>query len=436
MKPCLHIAIPAMDEVHYLPSTMADLLSQESIYAYRIYICVNQPESYWQEKPEVCQNNQKTIAQLQALNEKHLKSLSESIQQSPSEATPQSSSEAKPNPWCSQCKSICIIDRSSRGKGWTGKHKGVGWARKTLFEQILETAAPHDIILSLDADTRVQSDYCQAVGECFEKNDSLDALALPYYHPLCGQAEIDRAMLRYEMYMRFYHLNLQAISSPFAFTAIGSAMAFRVSALRRIGNIKPLPSGEDFYLLQKFCKTSKVSHFCNTVVMPATRLSSRVDFGTGPALAKACQGNWSSYPIYHPKYFAIIGDAYSLIEDIFNDKSLPQNEFLEFLAKQNKDEHLWIPLRKNLKDLAHFRQGFHEKADGLRILQFLKQTYNEKQSANTEKDSLQANLQLHLKEDFPYENLEEAPTEYLLSLREKLFDRELAIRKIQSNQQY
>ena len=33
---------------------------------------------------------------------------------------------------------VVVIDRSSRGCGWTGKKKGVGWARKLLFERIME----------------------------------------------------------------------------------------------------------------------------------------------------------------------------------------------------------------------------------------------------------------------------------------------------------
>ncbi len=35
---------------------------------------------------------------------------------------------------------------------------------------------------------------------------------------------------------------------------------------------------------------------------------------------------------------------------------------------------MWDNLRKNNKDLAHFTKAVHDKFDGLRILQFLKQT--------------------------------------------------------------
>lgn len=408
MKPCLHIAIPAMDEADFLPSSMAALLQQASSYDYHIYLCVNQPEKYWETRPDICENNRRSLAYLHEL----------------------------------KSDKISIIDRSSPGQGWMGKHSGVGWARKTLFDHILSLAGSQDIILSLDADTLVEPHYCQAVGDYFAQHPKIQALALPYYHPLClndseqaakisssERENINRAMLSYEMYMRLYHLNMQAIASPFAFTAIGSAMAFRTEALRKIGGIKPLPSGEDFYLLQKFCKTAKVGHDCPTKVMPATRFSDRVVFGTGPALAKACAGDETSYPFYPPSYFESIAQAYTLIRDIYENKALPANDFLDFLSRQFKDESLWQPLRENLKDLPHFTQGFHEKADGLRILQFLKQTYAARKPL--EKDCLQQNLQKHLGEDFPYQHLSEAPMEYLMALREKLFQRELFIRKIQ-----
>jgi hypothetical protein len=180
MKPCLHIAIPAMAEADFLPSAMAALLQQQSTYTYHIYICVNQPESYWESKPDICQNNQASIAYLQNLK-----------------------------------ADIQIVDKSSRGQGWVGKHSGVGWARKTLFDHIMRIAAPSDIILSLDADTLVDKHYCQAVGDYFSQHPKSQALALPYYHPLlennneqANNEAINRAILRYEIYMRLYHLNM------------------------------------------------------------------------------------------------------------------------------------------------------------------------------------------------------------------------------------
>ena len=48
---------------------------------------------------------------------------------------------------------LSIIDRSSHGLGWTGKRKGVGWARKLLFDRISNEHDSNELIISLDADT-------------------------------------------------------------------------------------------------------------------------------------------------------------------------------------------------------------------------------------------------------------------------------------------
>ena len=74
-------------------------------------------------------------------------------------------------------------------------------------------------------------------------------LAVPYYHKLIGDAT-DRLILRYEIYMRCYLINLLRIQNPYAFTALGSAMAVTVRAYRKAGGLTPVKSGEDFYFLQ------------------------------------------------------------------------------------------------------------------------------------------------------------------------------------------
>ncbi len=88
----------------------------------------------------------------------------------------------------------------------------------------------------------------------FKHHPDAVALSVPYYHNLTGDEEKDRAILRYEIYMRYYAINLWRIGSPYNFTAVGSAMALPVWAYRAIGGITPHKSGEDFYFIQKLRK--------------------------------------------------------------------------------------------------------------------------------------------------------------------------------------
>jgi glycosyltransferase involved in cell wall biosynthesis len=331
----LYIAIPALDELDYLPQTLAAIAKQKTAFPFSVYICVNQPDEWWNnpEKIQICKNNQKLLNILNSSN------------------------------------SFTIIDKTSAGFGWKNNNFGVGWARKTLFEEIMKTADEEDVIISLDADTLFNESYLQSIGDNFVKN-KIDVLSIPYYHKLTEDESANRAILRYEIFLRNYFINMHRIGSPYTFTAIGSAIALKVKALRKIRNITPLSSGEDFYLLQKLRKMTPISNYNSELVYPAARFSTRVDFGTGPAMMKGNSGNWESYPIYHHSLFVKIKETYDIIPELFTEDK--ETEFISFLKTQYKTYDLWSPLRKNFKTLPQFTRAFHEKADGLRILQFLK----------------------------------------------------------------
>ncbi len=269
---------------------------------------------------------------------------------------------------------ITIIDKSTKGNGWTGKQSGVGWARKVLMDTINTIANAEDIIVSLDADTRFNPSYFDSIINTFAKNPKAVAISNPYYHKLTADDAANRAILRYEIYMRHYAINLWRINCPYNFTALGSAMAVPVWAYRKIGGITPMKSGEDFYFLQKLTKTGKIINYNKEKVYPAARFSDRVSFGTGPAMIKGRDGNWNSYPIYHHTLFNNIKKTYELLPALFyEDIELPLTSFLN---EQFKEANWWVALRKNFKTEHHFVKACVEKIDGLRILQYLKSNQN------------------------------------------------------------
>lgn len=397
----LHVAIPAIDELDHLPVTLDNLAAQRVDYPFTVYVCVNQPESWWNnpDKIDVCQNNQQLIKFIR------------NYPKLPVE----------------------IIDKSSLGNGWGDKNHGVGWARRTLFDHILSAATAEDVIVSLDADTCVKPEYLQSIGENFE-NRTLTAVSLPYYHRLTDDDAANRAILRYEIYMRSYLINLYGISSPYNFTAVGSAIAVRVEALRKIGNITPMKSGEDFYLLQKLRKMAPISNWNAQAVYPAARFSARVYFGTGPAMIKGNEGHWESYPIYHYSLFSSIKDTYLQLAKLYTEDF--ETPFLQFLKEQYRDDKLWVPIRQNSKTLERFERAFHEKADGLRILQYLKEV-NPTQG-KTDSVALRENM-MHFFDgtipDFMPEGYElsDLTIEQLDIIRNMLFEKEMQLRKCENN---
>lgn len=397
----VRIAIPAMDELDYLPATLDALANQDVSSAFEVYVCVNQPDCYWSDSARlsICQHNQQLLAFLQ--NYAFL--------------------------------TLHVMDRSSSGLGWIGKKSGVGCARKELFDKILSDSEADDIIVSLDADTYVRPHYLQSLVENFAAHPEMNAVAVPYYHPIQLEDEVrGRALLRYELYMRNYAVNLLRISSPYGFTALGSAIAMRACALRKIGGITPLQSGEDFYLVQKFCKMGGLSLFNAECVYPAGRYSDRVPFGTGPAMQAGARGVWDSYPIYPHDCFEPIREAYKHLKDLYDGKTTGNdNEFLDFLQKLSKNEDVWASILDNVSDFPHFVKAFHQKADGLRILQFLRTKH--RQNPVSEEVALYCNLQEWISEKIPPGFSPQTPFEQLsLSqldfLRNLLFEEEKRLR--------
>ena len=393
--PFLNLALPVMDEPDFLPRLL-DCLAAQSYRRFKLFVCVNQPEFWWCNpgKKLSCQHNASSLALLKG--------------------------------W-KGCETV-VIDRSSRGHGWTGKQHGVGYARKTLMDQIDNTAQPDDIIISLDADTVFSEDFFTSVARNFRAHPDAVALAVPYFHKTSCDDLANRAILRYEIYMRHYFLNLDRIGSPYAFTALGSAMALPVWAYRAIGGMTPKLSGEDFYFLQKLRKYGKVLLWNEEMVYPEARFSDRVFFGTGPAMIKGAAGDWTSYPVYPVSLFDEIFETYQLLPAFYIE--LQDTKIARFISLIFKDKDPFQPLRSNHKDPDHFIRAFHEKFDGLRILQYLKTSIVRYQSSDEE------NLKEFLQTVYPVADLEklninwenlsfaDSSVEELSKIREFLFQKE------------
>ena len=376
----IRIALVALNEQEYLPQTL-NCLKRQTV-PFKLYICVNQPEAWWHtEQRNICENNAATLTYLKSI----------------------------------QDLDLTVLDHSSPGKGWDSKNYGVGQARKTVMDAIAQESPPEDIILTLDADTTFPDHYLKSIYDTFQNFD-FKALAIPYYHKLTGKTAEDQAILRYEIYMRNYALNMFRIHSPYRFTAIGSAMACTVKNYLAVGGITPFKSGEDFYFMQKMCKFGRIHLWNEACIYPQARFSNRVFFGTGPAMINGNSGDWSSYPIYHYTLFDIIKATYDLIPKLFTEDC--ENEFIDFLKEQFKTSDLWSKLRLNFKTLPLFTKAFHEKADALRILQFLK----EKQK------TLSLSDEICLEENFRVLFNETAQDKSLSDIREYLFVREMEAR--------
>lgn len=344
--PKILLAIPLMDESEQIPALLRSI-RQQSYTNYKAIFCVNQPDQWWSdaERRPICESNMLTLKMLHQ------------------EADDQ----------------VQVIDRCSPGNGWDARHQGVGWARKTAMDEAAQQAGTADLLQTMDGDTLYHPDFLQDVADDFSENTQAGAAAQWYYHPLTGQQAADRAVLRYEIYMRYYALNMLRIQNPYAFTAIGSAMACTSAAYRAVGGITPHRSGEDFYFIQKLRKYTPVLIHTTAAAMPAARFSDRVLFGTGPAMIRGDAGDWNSYPIYSHHLFDEVKATFDRFSELFaGDVELPMTNFLV----EKFGDNLWHSLRQNNRDAKGFARAALQKVDALRILQFIRWRHTQRHSSD------------------------------------------------------
>lgn len=350
----MFICLPVLNESENLPSLIS-CIKEQSYSNFSIVVCVNQPNEWCDDhtKTLICNDNAKSLVFFSKLK---------------------------------QINTI-IIDRSTKESGWKGKKRGVGWARKLTMDVASQRGKDTDIIVTIDADTYYPPGYFQSLVDVFSEHLHILAHSNPYYHPLSGKMDEDMAILRYEIYMRLYAINMLIIDNPYAFSAIGSGMACFVNQYKRLGGMTPKHSGEDFYFIQKMCKSGPISNYNQVKVYPQARFSDRVNFGTGPAMIKGNSGDWSSYPFYAAELFADVSETFKTFNVLFEkDVMTPMTNFLK---KQLKRDDIWGPLRKNFKQKQLFVNACIQLVDGLRILQYLKERHA-KTSLGEEQDFIKS----------------------------------------------
>lgn len=171
-----------------------------------------------------------------------------------------------------------------------GEGEGVGRARKLGFDAALSLYENGKLsgcyCGSLDADVQVSKNYWDVL--CARSVGLLPthgALLFDYRHTASGEERVDRMMQRVELHFRCYVLGLAHAGSPWAYHALGSAMALSLPHYAMVRGIPNRLAGEDFYMLQKLGRIAPLARVAETLISIQTRTSDRVPFGTGPVLA-------------------------------------------------------------------------------------------------------------------------------------------------------
>lgn len=280
---------------------------------------------------------------------------------------------------CSKGLNLAWVDAASPGLELP-ENDGVGLARKIGFDLVLPRLdwSSGPLLVSLDADTLVDSHYLTAVREHFARSKQ-GAAVIPFVHQPGMTPGLERAITLYELYLRHYVLGLELAGSPYAYHSIGSAFACRAAAYVDAGGMNRRLGGEDFYFLQQLAKICGVEQLRGTLVRPSPRVSGRTPFGTGPAVAALQSGDKSQALFYPPQAFEVLGIWLQQVADHIRE---PRDDLLatafalsaplgDFLVRSGFARVWPRLLTQHGAAPQRLHRAFHHWFDGLRTRQLI-----------------------------------------------------------------
>ena len=255
------------------------------------------------------------------------------------------------------------------------KHAGVGWARKLgmdLATQRFKTINFNGIIVGLDADTVVESNYFNSIYSFF-LNNNFNAASIHFEHPVSGDSFSDihlEQIIYYELHLRYYKNSLKYSNLPYSFHTIGSAFALTASAYARQGGMNRRKAGEDFYFINKLIKGEIFGEITDTKVIPSPRISYRVPFGTGRAILEGLNTQRDLSLTYDFQSFEII---HSWINRIKNKDFKYENFSVKLKAYMGESE--WVKhhamILNNTNSHENYLKFFYNIFDAFWILKFI-----------------------------------------------------------------
>ena len=255
------------------------------------------------------------------------------------------------------------------------KHAGVGWARKLgmdLATQRFKTINFNGIIVGLDADTVVESNYFNSIYSSIS-NNNFSAASIHFEHPITGDSYSEvhlEQIIYYELHLRYYKNSLMYSNLPYSFHTIGSAFALTASAYARQGGMNRRKAGEDFYFINKLIKGEIFGEITDTKVIPSPRISYRVPFGTGRAILEGLNTQRDLSLTYDFQSFEII---HSWINRIKNKDFKYENFSVKLKAYMEESE--WVKhhamILNNTNSHENYLKFFYNIFDAFWMLKFI-----------------------------------------------------------------
>ena len=240
------------------------------------------------------------------------------------------------------------------------RRQGVGLARKIAADMACASIAAGRItspwIHMTDADAELPADYFAHVP------DDPGCALHPFRHE--APPELADAMRLYELHLSYYVNRLGWAGSPYAFHTIGSTMAIHADTYVKVRGVPKRNAGEDFHLLNKAAKVAPIHRLSHPEIRLKARLSTRVPFGTGPALSRM---TGDDHPLsYAPESFNRLAEVIAHI-----DSAAPLSNESAALLEELGYPRFRTQAQRQRRRPETLRKATHEWFDGLRTLRFI-----------------------------------------------------------------
>jgi hypothetical protein len=276
---------------------------------------------------------------------------------------------------------VWLVDRVAAESRLNPKH-GVGLARKIGCD--LALALWHNgwiespWLLQSDADVTFPQDYAAILhsGALTSADPAPGALIYPHAH-ISDDPALRRAAGLYDQHMNYYVAGLAVAGSRYAHHSLGSTIAVHARAYAAVRGYPKRSAGEDFYLLNKIRKIADIQRLPGPVLQIQARLSTRVPFGTGPALASIQQSliedpSGFGYLSYHPECFALLTTALEALNRWAEQPERPLPEDIGTRLNAQGFEDFAANQAKQNTQPQQRHQWVHDWFDGLKTLQFVR----------------------------------------------------------------
>jgi len=258
------------------------------------------------------------------------------------------------------------------------RQAGVGYARKMGMDEAIRRFnlinKYHGIICSMDADSWVDPDYFIGLRQA-QKPNGWECLVIHYEHDWSDIQDIMhvRAIISYELHLRYYEVALRFSGFPHAFQTLGSSMAVRALAYAQVGGMPARQAGEDFYFIHKFSRRNTVARLGNTTVHPSARTSNRVPFGTGKALSDLMENTSHEFNSYAWLGFIELKSFLDKTGELYLSSAwdgLSLSPGIRAFLKHIQFEESLKEIKKHTASPAMFRKRFFQVMDAFMMMKY------------------------------------------------------------------